>query len=170
MTEEQIFAAAQQFERAIATMKHGDDAWQALRILAETLVGVKLFTVMTVDWANERAGRVFTSHPEVYPVSGSKPLHYNAWFDVVHKQRKAYVANTIEEMQPYFPDHETIASLGCGSIINLPMEIAGAMVGTVNLLHEEQHFTAEHQALAQRLALPAKTAYLATWYFQRIEE
>jgi hypothetical protein len=169
MTEEQIFAATHHFERAIAAMKQGDDAWQALRILAETLVGVKLFTVMTVDWANERAGRVFTSHPEAYPVSGSKPIRYDAWFDVVHKQRRPYVANTIAEMQPYFPDYETIAALGCGAIINLPIEIAGAMVGTVNLLHEEHHFTPERVELAKRLALPAKTAYLATWYFQRIE-
>ena len=44
-------------------MKNGDSAWQALRVLSDRLVGARLFTVMTVDWANERAGRVFTSHP-----------------------------------------------------------------------------------------------------------
>src|SRR6185437_6847197 len=74
-------AALKAFDTAIATLKHADDAWQALRVLAETLVDAKLFTVMTVDWENERAGRVFTSHPEEYPVSGTKPLHYDSWFD-----------------------------------------------------------------------------------------
>ena len=102
------------------------------------LVGAKLFTVMTVDWDNERAGRIFTSHPEAYPVSGSKPIHRDAWFDVVHKERKPFVANTIADIAKVFPDHETIWGLGCGSVVNLPIEIAGAMVGTVNLLDAEQ--------------------------------
>jgi GAF domain-containing protein len=170
MTDADVFAATSTFERALATMNKGDDAWQALRVLSETLVGVKLFTVMTIDWTNERAGRVFTSHSEAYPVSGTKPLRYdNPWFDIVHRQRQTYVANTITEMEPHFPDHETIASLGCGSIVNLPIELAGAMVGTVNLLHEEQHFTPERVAVTKHLVLPAKAAYLATWYFQRSE-
>jgi len=170
MTDDEIFAALAAFERSLATMSKGDDAWQALRVLAETLVGVKLFTVMTIDWTNERAGRVFTSHPEAYPVSGTKPLRYdNPWFDIVHRQRQTYVANTITEMEPHFPDHETIAALGCGSIVNLPIELAGAMVGTVNLLHEEHYFTPARVALTKHLVLPAKTAYLATWYFQRSE-
>ena len=159
-------AALKAFDTAIATLKHTDDAWQALRVLAETLVGAKLFTVMTVDWENERAGRVFTSHPEAYPVAGSKPIRYDAWFDIVHKQRQTYVANTIAEMKPYFPDHEVIASLGCGSIVNLPIEMAGAMVGTVNLLHEENFYTPERVARVAHLTLPAKAAYLATFYFQ----
>jgi hypothetical protein len=167
MNEADTRAALHDFERAIATMTEGDAAWQALRVLTEALVGAKLFTVMTIDWANERAGRVFSSHPEAYPVSGSKPIRYDGWFDIVHRQRQAYVANTIEAMKEHFPDHATIWSLGCGSIINLPMEIAGDMVGTVNLLHEEEFYTPERVANAQLLSLPAKTAYLASWYFAR---
>jgi hypothetical protein len=167
MTQDEIVAAIATFDRAIATMSEGDAAWQALRVLSETLVGARLFTVMTVDWANERAGRVFTSHPEVYPVAGSKPIRYDGWFDIVHKQRRTYVANTLEAMKEHFPDHETIASLGCGSIINLPVEIAGDMVATINLLHEEHFYTPERVERSKLLALPAKTAYLATWYFAR---
>ena len=169
MTDDPIFAATASFDRAIATMRDGDAAWQALRILAETLVGARLFTVMSIDWANERAGRVFTSHPETYPVAGSKPIQYDSWFDIVHKQRRAYVANTIAEMQQHFPDHATIWSLGCGSVLNLPVEIAGELVGTVNLLNQEHFFTAERVARAAHLALPAKTAFLATFYFQRTD-
>jgi hypothetical protein len=158
------------FDAAIAHMKHADDAWQALRVLAETLVGAKLFTVLVVDWANERTGRVFTSHPEAYPVSGTKPIRRTEWFDVVHTRREAFVANTIEEMKPHFPDHDLIWSLGCGSIINLPVEIAGEMVATINLLNEEHFYTPARVAAAARLALPAKTAYLAAWYLQRQPE
>ena len=167
MTQDEIRTAVAAFDRSIATMKDGDAAWQALRVLSETLVGAKLFTVLTVDWANERAGRVFTSHPETYPVAGTKPIRYDAWFDVVHKQRQTYVANTIEAMKPHFPDHETIAALGCGSVVNLPVEIAGEMVATINLLHEEHFYTPERLSHLQFLALPAKAAYLASWYFDR---
>ncbi|MDR3475649.1 MAG: GAF domain-containing protein [Devosia sp.] len=169
MTQDQIAAAITTFERAIATMDQADAAWQALRGLSEALVGARLFTVMTVDWANERAGRVFTSHPEAYPVAGSKPIRYDGWFDIVHRQRQTYVANTIEAMRSHFPDHATIASLGCGSIVNLPVEIAGEMVATVNLLHEEHFYTPERVARTALLALPAQTAYLAGWYFDRTD-
>jgi len=167
MTEADPAGALAAFDRALASMKHGDDAWQALQVLAEKVVGVKLFTVMTIDWENEHAGRVFTSHPDAYPVSGTKPIVHDYWFDVVHKDRQAFVANTLDEMGEHFFDQATIASLGCGSVVNLPIEIAGAMVGTLNLLHEAQFYTPERVALTRHLALPAKAAYLASWYFQR---
>ena len=167
MTPNDIQSALVTFDRAIATMKGGDDAWQALRVLSQALVGAKLFTVMTVDWENERAGRVFTSHPEEYPVSGTKPLHYDSWFDVVHKERRPFVANTIADIAKVFGDHELIWSLGCGSVVNLPIEVAGAMVGTVNLLDAEHFYTPERLAMTAHLKLPAKTAYLAAFYFTR---
>ena len=167
MTDDAIFAALATFNGALSEMKSGDDGWQALRVLAETLVGAKLFTVSVVDWANEHAGRVFTSHPEAYPVSGTKPIRYDDWFEIVHKQRQTYVANTLATMSDHFFDRDIIASLGCGSVVNLPIEVAGEMVGTVNLLHEENFYTPERLARVPHLALPAKAAYLATWYFQR---
>jgi hypothetical protein len=167
MTSDDIQSALAKFDAAIATMKTGDAAWEALRVLSQALVGGKLFTVMTVDWENERAGRVFTSHPEEYPVSGTKPIHYDSWFDVVHRERKPFVANTIADIAKVFSDHELIWSLGCGSVVNLPIEIAGAMVGTVNLLDAEHFYTPDRVAMTAHLKLPAKTAYLASFYFER---
>lgn len=167
MTETEIRGALARFDRAIATTSGADPAWQALRTLADALVGAKLFTVMTVDMVNEVAGRVFTSDPKSYPVSGTKPIHYDAWFDIVHKQRRPFVANTIADIAKVFPDHETIWSLGCGSVINLPVEIGGDMVGTINLLDVEHHYTPERVALAANLSLPGKTAFLAAAYYQR---
>lgn len=167
MNDHDIRTALAGFDRAIATMADGDAAWQALRALAEQLVGAKLFTVMTVDWANERAGRVFTSHPEAYPVSGTKPITYDDWFEIVHRKRQTYVANSLAEMSDHFYDRDTINALGCQSVVNLPIEVAGEMVGTVNLLHEAGYYTPERLGGVELLALPAKTAYLATFYFQR---
>jgi hypothetical protein len=167
MHHDEISATTAAFDRAIATMRNADAAWQALRELTDRLVGAKLFTVSVIDWANERAGRVFTSHPEAYPVSGTKPIHYDDWFEIVHKQRRAYVANSLAEMSDHFFDRDVIESLGCASVVNLPIEVAGEMVGTVNLLDVEGFYTPERLGRTGLLALPGKTAYLASFYFQR---
>src|SRR5579863_10361558 len=127
MTDAEIFAALADFNSALSAMKSSDAAWEALRALSETLVGAKLFTVSVVDWANERAGRVYTSHPEAYPVAGTKPIRYTDWFETVHKRRETYVANTLATMSEHFFDRDIIASLGCGSVVNLPIEVAGEM-------------------------------------------
>ena len=78
--------------------------------------------------------RVHSSHPEEYPVSGRKPLHLGLWSRTVIEERKMFIANTIEAIAEVFPDHELIRSLGCESVVNLPVAFADAVIGTVNLL------------------------------------
>jgi hypothetical protein len=160
MTDAEIGHALADYERTIATTLGADAAWSALQALARALIGAKLFTIMTVDMEKELAGRAYTSDPVAYPVSGTKPIRYNSWFDVVHKQRRPFIANTIAEIAEVFPDHETIWSLGCGSVVNLPIEIGGAMVGTVNCLDEEHHYDEARVARLQHLLIPAKLSYL----------
>ena len=65
-----------------------------------------------------------------------------------------------------FPDHAKIWSLGCGSVINTPVIVADQMLGTVNLLHEEQYYTPQRVADAGLLALPAKAAFLAVGHLE----
>jgi len=108
------------------------------------------------------AGRVHSSDPAAYPVSGTKPIHYDEWFDVVHRQRRPFIANTIADIAKVFPDHELIWSLGCGSVVNLPIEISGQMVGTVNCLDVEHHYDEARLARLVHLQLPAKLSYLLT--------
>jgi hypothetical protein len=161
LNNETIAEALAAFDAAIATGTAPDAPWQAMQTLARTLVGAKLFTTMTIDRVAETARREYTSHPEEYPVSGSKPLRYDAWYDQVHKQHRPFIANTIGDIAKVFPDYETILSLGCGSVVNLPVVIAGDMIGTVNLLDEEHFYTPERVALTGHLSLPAKLAFLA---------
>jgi hypothetical protein len=155
-----LLAATAAFNAAIEAAFVPGAAWQALQRFADSLIGAKLFTVMTVDMPNELARRQFTSDPVAYPASGSKPIQYNRWFDIVHKQRQNFVANTIAEIATVFPDHETIWSLGCGSVVNVPVVIDNVLVATVNMLHEEHFYTPERVASTAHLALPAKIAYL----------
>jgi hypothetical protein len=166
MQDETMTGALAAFDHAIG--KTDTEPYRALQVLTDAVVGARLFTVMTVDMQRELAGRVYTSHPAAYPVSGTKPIHYDDWFDIVHRQRRPFVANTIKDIAKVFPDHETIWSLGCGSVINLPVEIGGELVATVNLLDAEHYYSEERVARAVSvLSLPAKAAYLATMRRQK---
>lgn len=152
-------AALAEFDAAIAEATTTEAAFAALQRLCEASVGAKLFTYMTVDMENELARRAYTSDPQNYPTSGTKPIHYDAWFDIVHKQRAYFVANTIADIAKVFADHELINSLGCQSVVNMPVILGGELVGTVNMLDVEGHYTPERvQTIRQVLSVPAKLA------------
>lgn len=116
--------------------------------------GTRLFTVTVQDLARDVARRAYTSHPVEYPVSGTKPLTRDGWYDHCISGQKTFVANTTPEFAKYFFDHALITSLGLGSCINIPVVAAGQVLGTVNLLAEEHHFTPER--LAEYEALVAQ--------------
>jgi hypothetical protein len=159
MTEH--FQAIAMFDAAIAEAKGADQAFGALQALAQATVGTKLFTYMSVDMTAELARRAYTSDPANYPTSGTKPIRYDSWFDIVHKQRQYFVANTIEDIAKVFPDYELINSLGCQSVVNMPVVIGGELIGTVNMLDIEGHYTPERvQTIHDVLAVPAKLAAL----------
>lgn len=148
------------FDHAISTAQNSNAVWEALKELSEAVVGHKLFTIMTVDIAAGLARRVYTSHSRDYPVSGTKPIHRDQWFDIVHGEMRSFVANTIADISKVFPDFELIASLGCGSVMNLPVVLQGELVATVNMLDAEHHYTPERVAAAEALlAIPAKLCY-----------
>jgi hypothetical protein len=138
-----------------------EQCWRALQDFAETRVGVKLFTVMTVDMPKLLARRAYTNNPSAYPVSGTKPIVIDRWFDVVHRQKTVFVANTIAEIADVFPDHEKIWALGCGSVVNLPVIIDDELVATINMLHVEDYYTqARVDLIISQLTEPARLAYL----------
>jgi hypothetical protein len=152
-------AALTQFNAEIAVAKGPDAAFSALQRLVQAVVGAKLFTVMQVDMAADVSRRSFSSDPVAYPVSGTKPINYGPWFDLVHKQRAYYVANTIEDISKLLFDHELINSLGCQSIVNMPVFIGDEMLGAVNMLNVEGYFTDERvQTIRDVLEIPAKLA------------
>jgi len=167
MTETKLAEALAGFDAAIATTTEVEGVWKALQALADVVVGAKLFTVMKLDWASELSSRTYTSHPDTYPVSGTKPMNRTHWFDTIHVQRKPFVANTIKDIADVFPDHETIWSLGCGSVLNWPVFVGDTMLGTVNMLHEEHYYTPQRVEAANRLSLAAKAAFLAVEHLER---
>ena len=145
------------FDRNIAVASNPNAVWSALETLSLSLDGHKLFTVMTVDMAAGLARRVYSSHPVEYPVTGTKPIHHDAWFEIVHGERRSFVANTIADIAKVFPDFELIQSLGCASVINLPVVLENELMATINLLHVADHYSAMQVAkIETELSLPAK--------------
>lgn len=106
-------------------------------------LGTRLFTVTRLDQDKALFARVFTSHPAEYPVSGTKPMERDGWYDLTIAGRRTFVANTPPEFARYFFDHDLIVSLGLGSCINVPVVAGDAVLGTVNILAEAGHFTPE---------------------------
>jgi hypothetical protein len=162
MTEMNVQRQLAEFDAAISRIRRPDDGWKALQNLTAGVAGFKLFTVMTVDMVNGLARRAYSSLPADYPVSGTKPIHFDSWFDIVHGQHRSFVANTIADIAKIFPDHEKIWSLGCGSVVNLPVIIGGQLAATVNMLHEEHYYNpARVELIEKQLTGPAQRAYLA---------
>lgn len=160
MTDHKAALAA--FDAAISKATDAETAFAALQALTRETVGAKLFTVMLVDMDAEVSRRAYTSDAENYPASGTKPINYGPWFDVVHGKREFFVANTIEDISKVFFDHELINSLGCQSVINMPIILKDQLAGTMNLLDVEGYYTPERvETVREVLSVPAKLAVLA---------
>lgn len=157
---ENITVALEEFH---ASIKVDTPPFEALHKLVENTVGVILFTVMEVDMDAGLALRSYTSDPENYAVSGSKPIHRDDWFEQVSVKRQPFVANTIKQIKAVFPDYDLIWSLGCGSVVNLPIIIGDEFVGTINLLHEELYYTPERvEIITKFLSKPTVQAYFTS--------
>jgi hypothetical protein len=144
------------FAADLAAAGSAEETWRALWKLARRVAGCRLFTVMTVDIKAGLARRAFTSDPVNYPVSGTKPITFDDWFDIVHRQRRPFIANTLADIARVFPDHEKIGSLGLGSVVNLPVFRDGALAATINLLDVPGHYdAAKVAAIVDQLSDPA---------------
>lgn len=137
-----------------------DTAFTELCALAQSLVGAKLFTITTVDEKAGVARRQFSNMPDAYRVSGTKPLTDDAWSRHVLQGSNIFVGNTIAALAEVFSDHPLIASLGCQSAINVPIVVAGEVLGTINCLDVAGHYTPARIAAAEGLKLPGAAALI----------
>lgn len=135
-------------------------SFDALCKLTKEVVGVKLFTIMTHDARTGEAGRIYSNMPEAYPVSGTKPANETDWTRQVIGEKRTFVANDIESIAAVFDDHALIKSLGCESVINVPIIVGGKVLGTINCLHEAGFYTKERVEAAEALKLPGAVCLL----------
>ena len=76
------------------------------------------------------------------------------------ERQQPYLGRTFAEVRAVFFDHALIASLGCGSVLNVPVVWDGRSLGTINLLHEEGWYDASDAGLGLLFAALAVPAYL----------
>lgn len=139
-------------------MTDPNTVYAALHEAARAAAGARLFTITALDRKAGLARRAYTSHPEAYPATGTKPMRSDAWSDQVIGRGESFVANTTPEFAIYFNDHALINELGCHSALNMPVSVDGLVIGTVNVLDAEGHFTPERVATLQELVAAHRDA------------
>lgn len=129
--------------------------------LVQAGVGATIFSCSTFDPTTRQARRVYTNQPAAYPLSGLKEIVPSRWTETVLDGGEIFVANTIEEIAEVFPDHELIAGLGCGSVVNVPIKLAGSILGTINLLDAAGHYNGARVEKITQLKPAATIAFAA---------
>lgn len=125
------------------------------------LIGHRLFTLLFVVPGGAEVERIYSSDPVAYPLTGRKPMGSTPWGEHVIVGRRAWLGRDMEAIRWAFFDHALIASLGCGTCINVPVCALGEVVGTMNILDREHAFDERHVALAQAAAPALAPAFLA---------
>ncbi|MEM7250642.1 MAG: GAF domain-containing protein [Pseudomonadota bacterium] len=118
----------------------------------------RLFTVLLFDEHRSESQRLYSSSPADYPVGGRKAVVTSEWTTRLYEQQRPFIGRDAAAIRQHFFDHELILSLGCESIINLPVVFNRRTLGTLNLLHKAHWFGDEHVPhgeLFAALAVPA---------------
>jgi GAF domain-containing protein len=115
----------------------------AVEAVARDVIGHRMFTIMRFDAERIEVERLYSSDPAAYPVGGRKKKARTPWADHVLRGMRVFCANTPEAVRAAFDDHVTLAGLGIGAILNIPLVFAGRCIGTMNLSHEAEWFNAE---------------------------
>jgi len=143
---------------AIRAPGQPEAAFRALDAAAAATLGHKLFTCLLHHPAVRESERRYTSQPEVYPVGGRKAVPPTPWARRLFEERQPYIGYTADDIRSVFFDHALIASLGCASVLNLPVVHDGRTLGVLNLLHEARWYGEDDVPLGQvfaALAVPA---------------
>jgi hypothetical protein len=148
---------------AVATLP-GQPAplFAALDAALGAVLGHRLFTLMRYHADSGDSERIYTTHPAQYPVAGRKALNPTAWTEQVLRRQQPYLGRTPDDVRAVFFDHALIATLGCGSVLNLPVVWNGRTLGTINLLHEAGWYDEPDAPLGMLFAALAIPAYLET--------
>jgi GAF domain-containing protein len=120
--------------------------------VVQRVLGHKLLTVMRHVAATAEVERVYSSNPRAYPVGGRKHKQGTPWGEQVLDRGEVFIARNPAELRAAFADHELIASLGIGSIMNVPVMLHGRCRGIVNLSHDAGHYGEADVAPARVLA------------------
>lgn len=146
---------------AMAQPSTPESLFRALDRAMAAAIGHTLFTVLVHHPESAESERRYTNQPAAYPVGGRKALVPSPWTEKIFRDRRPYLGRTAADIRAVFFDHELIASLGCASVLNLPvLHEGGRILGTVNLLHEEGWYEEADIPVGQIFAALTVPAFL----------
>ncbi|WP_062015356.1 GAF domain-containing protein [Gluconobacter japonicus] len=100
-----------------------------------TTFGYILLTVLVYDAEMRTLRRIFSTRPDINPVGGTKPVTESDWMKRVLGRGIPYIGYSREDLESVFFDHEVLWSIGCESVLNMPIVDAGKVLGSINMLH-----------------------------------
>jgi hypothetical protein len=118
-------------------------------------LGVKLFTILAFTERGRTLHRIYSSHPQEYPVGGSKDVASAVaadWIIRCRDEQAPYFGATHDDVRRIFTDSAVIESLGCSSIINVPVVRHGVSIAALNILDAEGTYSDVHIEKALRIA------------------
>jgi hypothetical protein len=124
-------------------------------------IGHRLFTILVIHPGAQESQRYYSNMPREYPVGGRKPINKTHWFRSVLDEGRPYIGRTYEDIADVFFDHELIRSLGCESVLNVPVRWNGGSIGTLNLLHHANWYTEADIPAARHFAALAVPGLLS---------
>jgi hypothetical protein len=122
---------------------------------AQVAPGVILFTVSALADDATAMARIYSSHPDVYPVGGRKTLDGQTnplWYEQVVRGGRPFLGPDLAAVRTFFFDSGVIESLGCGAIINVPVRHDGETIGSINFLDREGAYDVDSLGPAVRIA------------------
>jgi len=147
--------------RAMRDPAQPDALFAALDAATHDTIGHTLFTLMIFHADAGETERIYTNQPGPYPVGGRKQFADTPWARSLLREGRPYVGRTAADIREVFFDHELILSLGCASVLNVPVAWRGRVLGTMNLLHEEGWYCDADVASGLAFSPALVPAYLA---------
>jgi GAF domain-containing protein len=148
-----LAAAARERNTPLALLRAAD-------AVGRSAMGHRLCTAMLFDAKAMMVQRIYSSDEQAYPLAGRKPKRDTAWGRQVLLERRVFVGDEAAIRQ-HFDDHALIASLGLRSIVNVPILLGGACVGTLNFLWAEAGLRPEWPLFAEWLGLIAAPDWIS---------
>ena len=91
----------------------------------DAVFGHKLYTALLYHGPEGGTERYYTNNPGAYPVGGRKPPNDLPWTRRLLVEGIPYIGYDAGDIRDVFFDHALIISLGCESILNIPVAHKG---------------------------------------------
>ena len=122
--------------------------WQEMERSVTEIFGQTLFTVLAYHEASSRLCRLHSNRLDINPVGGIKRVTQSRWVDHVLRRGEIFIGSNREDIEAVFSEYEVLWSIGCESVLNIPVRRAGSTIGTLNLLGAAGLYDAADTALA----------------------